>query len=304
MAMDSSNQKNNSKIIIFILSLLIAALAFFAYQNYTKSKHTQEALLEDKLEIQADLDSKITELNTAISKNSVIETDLINARDNIISFRDSVKDLKTLNYKVIRRYKNKLAALEVTNKKLLRVSDSLKVANVGLAVEIDSAKAKIQRHITTIEKQIINNDSLAGINSNLSDKVLKGAKLQIGNVNTIAMRERRSGNLKKTERARRTDAFRTSFKIRSNALSESGKKKAHIVIQNAAGKVVGPIDSFIDVEGVAVNYSDVTDVEYNNADIEVIVVTEIPEDSIEKGNHTIKVYLEKKLLGIAKLTLK
>jgi hypothetical protein len=302
--MDSTKQNNGSKITIIILAVLIAALAFFAYQNYQKNKKSEEALLEEKLQIQADLDSKIVELEKAIADNTTMESELTEAKNNIIAFRDSVKDLKTLNYKIIRRYKNKLAVLEATNNKLLKLSDSLKVANFNLSVEVDSANANIDRQAEIIQKQAYKNDSLSAQNNNLTDKVTKGAALKISNVKAIAMRERNNGQLKETNKASRTDAFRTSFKIRENVIAEPGTRKAHIVIQNAAGKVIGGVESFTDVTGQEIQFTDVTDVDYENQDIEVIAVTNVPNNSIVKGDYYIKVYLENKLLGTTKVNLK
>ncbi len=302
--MDSTKQNNGSKITIIILAILIAALAFFAYQNYQKNKSSEEALLEEKLQIQSELDAKIVELDKAIADNTSMESELTEAKNNIMAFRDSVKDLKTLNYKIIRRYKNKLAVLEATNKKLLHVADSLKTANFELAVEVDSAHANIAKQAEVIQQQTYKNDSLAALNNNLADKVTKGAALKISNVKAIAMKERHNGQLKETTRASRTDAFRTSFTIRENAIAESGTKTAHIVIQDAAGKVIGGVESFTDIDGQEIRFTDTTDVNYENQDMEVIAVSNVPNNSIVKGDYYIKVYLEKKLLGTTKVHLK
>ena len=118
------------------------------------------------------------------------------------------------------------------------------------------------------------------------------------------MRERSNGTLKETTRAKRVDAFRVSFKIRENTIAESGLKKAHIVIQNAAGKIINSVGEFTDMTGLDISYSDATDVDYTNRDLEVILVTDIPEKNLEKGDYYIKVYLENKLLGTTKINLK
>ncbi len=302
--MNTTKQNTGSKITIIILAILLATLAFFAYQNYMKNQHSEEVLLQQKLEIQKELDLKLIELEDAIAENSTMEAELTIAKNNIMAFRDSVQGLKTLNYKIIRRYKNKLAVLEKNNKRLLKVSDSLKLANFGLNIEIDSANANIERQATEIFNQALSNDSLNTQNIDLSDRIARGATLKISNVSVIAMREKSNGQLKETTRASKTDAFRTSFKIRENTLTEAGSKIAHLVIQDAAGNVIGGVETFTDVTGQDLLFSDVTDVDYNNQDIEVIAVTNVPESSIEKGDYYIKVYLEKKLLGTTKILMK
>ncbi len=301
---ESEKRMNSSKITIIILAILLALLAFFAYQNYQINKESEQNLIKEKLQIQSDLDKKIAELDKAIEENSTMEVELTEARDNIITFKDSVINLKSLNYKIIRRYKNKLAVLEVLNKKLLRESDSLIKANYNISIERDSAEATVLRQTSIIDVKTMVNDSLSVQNIDLNEKIALGAILQVSNVAVIAMRERSNGTLKETTRAKRVDAFRVSFKIRENTIAESGLKKAHIVIQNAAGKIINSVGEFTDMTGLDISYSDATDVDYTNRDLEVILVTDIPEKNLEKGDYYIKVYLENKLLGTTKINLK
>jgi len=301
---DSSNKSNGPKITIIVLALLLAVLAFFAYKNQLSNKESEAVLLEEKLNIQSDLDNKILDLDNAIANNSSLENELTEARDNIISFRDSVKNLKTLNYRIIRRYKDKLAILGTSNKKLLYKVDSLKIANYNISIERDSAQAVVERQATTITTKTQQNESLAEQNEGLNKKINKGSTLDIGNVAVIAMKERRGGELKQTARARRTDAFRVSFNIRKNTIAEAGKRKVHVIIKDAAGKVLSSTNTFTASNGAVVQFTDSTNVDYKNEDIEVIVVTTLTEEKIEKGEYYISVYLEHNLLGSTSIYLK
>ncbi len=301
---NSSNKSNSSKITIIILTLLLAVLAYFAYTNYTKNKESETVLLEEKRNIQADLDKKILELDKAIADNTSMESELTAARNNIITFKDSVSNLKNLNYKIIRRYKKKLIALEASNKKLFKTIDSLRIINYNIAVERDSAQAVVERQASTIEVQTQNNQSLSEQNTELSKKISKAATLAIDNVAILAMKERRGGKLKKTSRARRVDAFRVSFKIRKNVIAEAGLKKAHIVIKDASGIVLSSEGTFTNNDGVKIAYTDATDVEYKNEDLDVILVTTLTEEKLEKGDYYLSVFLDKELLGSTSIYLK
>ena len=292
--METQETKSGSKIIIIILVLLLGVLGFFTYQNYKKNLESQESLMAEKLEIQAELDEKILALDNAIADNTSMKDELIAAKNDIVMFRDSVKDLTTLKYQVIKRYKKKLAALESLNNKLLQESELLKQENYILTVAVDSAQAEVQRRDVTIERKSQENDSLSNKNTDLTNTISKGAALQVSDVSIIAMKERRSGKLKETSRAKRTDAFRIGFKVRENAIAKSGDKVAHIVIKDATGKVLGGLDSFTNDSGEKINYSDTTVIDYANADKEVVIITTIPEKSIEKGTFYVSIYLEKK----------
>jgi len=302
--MEAQQQKSGSKVIIIILALLLGVLGFFTYNNYKKNQESQEVLMNEKLEIQADLDAKIVALDNAIADNTTIKDELIAARNDIMVFRDSVKELKSLKYQIIRRYKKKLASLEEINNKLLLESEQLKRENYTLTVAVDSAQAEVERRGNTINRKTQENDSLSNQNNDLSGIVTKGAALQVSDVGILAMKNRRGGKLKETSRARKTDAFRINFKIRKNVIAKSGDRLAHIVIKDATGRVVTGVDSFTNNKGEEVVYSDSTVIDYTNEDKEVIIISKVPEKSIEKGTYYVSVYLEKKLLASNKITLK
>lgn len=301
---NTSNKSNGSKIAIIVLALLLAVLAFFAYKNQQENKESEAILFEEKLSIQSDLDAKIVELENAIATNSSLTNELTEARDNIISFRDSVKNLKTLNYRIIRRYKEKLAAVESSNKALMSKVASLEAENYNLAIERDSVKAVVEHQITTITEKNQQNEDLVNKNNDLSKKINKGSALQIGKISVMAMNERRGGKLKKTERARRTDAFRVSFVVRKNTIADAGSKKAHLIIKDADGNVFSSTDTFTGTDGANIPYTDSTNIDYKNEDLEVIVVTTLTEEKLKKGNYYISVYIEHQLLGSTKIYLK
>ena len=303
---DKKTQKkgNSSNVIIAILSLLLLALAFFAYRNYQKNKESEASLLEEKLQIQSDLDAKIIALDNAIAENTSISSELLEAKKNILVFRDSVKNLKKLNFNIIRHYKDKLAVLERTNNRLLYTADSLKRANYALAIERDSAKAKVLEQEIKIADSHKKNDSLLNTNTELTQKIVKGSALRIGNIAVIAMKNGWGDKLKETTRARKTSAFRIKFIVRANSIATSGNRDAYIVIQDASGKVLSPKGSFHDMDEKEIFYSDTTTFEYNNDDLEVIILTKIDEDKLPKGDYYIKVYIEKRLLGTTSIHLK
>ena len=302
--METTSEKNNSKIIIIILSLLLAALAIFTIFNLKSSGDKIDDLTETKAKIETELNTKIAELDKAMTTNADMNDQLNETKNQLVSLRDSIMQLKTIDRQAIGKLNLRIAELEKTKLKLLKDVDSLKVANKLLGIEIDSANANIERQETTILTKTVENEELNSKNTNLTDKVNKGAALKISNVKAIALKERSSGKLKESEYASKVDAFRISFLIRENAIAESGTRKAHIVIQNASGKIIGEKGAFYDVNGQQIGFSDETDVNYDNNDLEVIAVTDIPQNSLSKGEYFIKIYLENRFLGSTKVTLK
>lgn len=299
-----TQDQNNSRLIIIILSILLALLAAFTFYNMKTGKDKIEDLTEEKTAIKKGLDTKIAALNAAMTDNEQMNAELTEAKDNLIALRDSVVRIKNMDRKTINSINRRVSELEKVNQKLIREADSLRFANKQLIVENDSARADIERKSILIDEKMAENDSLNEVKNNLEEKVTLGSALSVGNVSSIAMKERNSGALKQTNVARRVDAFRTNFILRENAIAQSGLKKTYIVVTDAMGKVIGPQGTFTDVTGQELSYTDTTEVDYNNADVEVILLSNIPEDSLEEGIYVIKVYVENKLLGTNQVELK
>lgn len=300
----TTQDKNNSRLIILILSILLALLAAFTIYNLKTGKDKIEDLTVEKTAIKKDLDDKIAALNEAMTDNELMNAELNEAKNNLIVLRDSIDRIKTLDRKAINSINRRVSELEQINKRLIEEADVLRLANTQLTVENDSARADIQRKAMLIEEQLAENDSLNSIKTELEEKVQLGSALSISQVQSIAMKERNSGALRDTEVARRVDAFRTSFVIRANPLTIPGVKKSYIVIKDASGNVIGSQGTFTDINDQEVSYTDSTDVEYANTDVEVILVSNIPQDSLEEGTYTVQVYLENKLLGTTSVALR
>jgi len=302
--METNSEKNNSKLIIIILSVLLAALSIFTIFNLNDKGKKIDDLTETKAKIEQELNTKIAELDKSMTNNEEVNMQLNDTKNQLIVLRDSIMKLKSIDRQTFNKLNLRIAELEKTKVRLIKEVDSLKVANVLLGVEIDSAKVNIERQSNVIQTKTTENETLSTQNTGLTEKVNKGAALKISNVKAITLKERSSGKLKETNNASSVDAFKTSFIIRENAIADQGSRIAHIVIQNAAGKIIRPSGTFTDVNGEEVEFSDTTDINYINDDIEVISVTDVQEKSLTKGEYYIKVYLENKFLGSTKVTLK
>ena len=286
----------NKLIIGILIALLLASLGYTWYNN-NEHKENENILQEEKIVIQQDLDELISKYDVAIAENTTISEELILERDKIVLFRDSVKNLKNVNYSLIRKYRRQIKSLEDKNQKLLYLTDSLKTTNQFLVQEIDSVKLKI-------EKQIAVNDTLLIKNLELTEKVAIGSTLKINSVKAITMKERSSGKLVETTRSSRTDAFRVSFRITENELAELGDKKVHIQIKNSEGNTVGQKGTTILKNGGEVGYSDEAIVEYSNQDIDVISLIEVERNEILNGDHYISVFLDGEFVGSTKVSVK
>lgn len=296
--MEQKEKKDpKNKVVITILVMLLLGLLGYMLYNNTELQKSKAFLEDEKVKIEQDLGEMIARYDTAISENSSLADELKLEREDIVMFRDSVKNLKQTNYSIIRRYRKKIKSLENSNAQLFKANDSLRISNQFLTNEIDSARVFIQNQTAQL-------DTLNIQNFELIEKIGVGAKLHVNSVKGISMRERNNGKLVATTRANRTDALRISFRIAENALAEKRIENALIQVLNPKGEVVHAIGKESTENGGSIIYTDKTEVEYTKENIDVISLIEVNRKEMIKGTHTVKVYLNGQIVGISKFSLK
>jgi hypothetical protein len=296
--MEKKEKKDSlNRIIITLLIILLLGLLAYMFYNNTELQKSKTFLEEEKVKITQDLDDMVAKYDVAIKDNSSLSEELKLERDDILMFRDSVKNLKQTNYSIIRRYRNKIKTLEQSNQDLFKANDSLRVSNQFLTNEIDSARVFIQNQTAQL-------DTLNIQNNELMEKIGIGAKLQVNSVNTVSMRERNNGKLVSTSRASRTDALRISFRIAGNDLADEGEENALIQVLNPKGEVVHAIGEEALENGETIFYTDKTIVEYTKENIDVISLIEVNRKEMTKGVHTVHVFLNGRIVGISNFALK
>jgi len=166
------NKKSNNKIIVIVLAVLLLGILGYTIYNNSEHKKVTDAIEEEKLEIEGNLDNMIVKYEEAIGQNTSMSNELSIERDRIIALRDSIKGLKATNYSLIRRYRGQIAKLEETNRRLFFMTDSLTGVNQLLSKDLDSANVKIS-------SQLAQNDTLSLQNLQLSEKVAIGSILKV-----------------------------------------------------------------------------------------------------------------------------
>ena len=291
------NKKSNTNLIIIALAvLLVGTLIYTIYISGEHKKLTNDIEVE-KLEIEQNLDSMIVRYEDAIAQKTSMSAELTVERDRIIALRDSIKDMKVINYSMLRRYKGEISKLEESNKKLFMLNESLTSSNQLLTTNLDSAKV-------VITKQIAKNDTLTVQNLTLAQKVKIGSELKIGSAKVLAMKERSSGKLVETTRANNTDALRINLTIIKNDIAEKGDRQVYIQIVDAQGKTMSPKGEFTLSNNTQVSYSDLSMVNYMNEAIDLISLIEVNRDLMKAGTYTVNIYIENKFAGATKFVLK
>lgn len=295
--MEEQKKSSNNKILLGLLLALLVGLGVYTYTSNSKHVEAENFLKEEKQQILGNLTTMEEKYDNAIASNTSMSEELKIERDNIVAFKDSIKNLKGTNWRLIRRYRGKIADLEKTNEKLLFANDSLQLVNNMLIIEKDSITGKLV-------EQTIFNDTLIAQNLDLSKKVEIGGVLKVNSVSTTAMRERSNGKYAETNKAQKTNAFRVGFKVQKNEIAVPGDKQAHIVISTPGGKILNQKGTFVLKSGQEVGYTDLSTVNYENADLDVVMFVDNITQKLDKGIYTVKVYVDGLLVGASNLELK
>jgi hypothetical protein len=156
-----------------------------------------------------------------------------------------------------------------------------------------------------LEKQTVFNDSLVVQNTQLADAVERGSALNLSRFTVDAVKERNSGKLVSTSRARSTDQFKICFTVADNVIAEAGDREFLIEVLDPQGNILGGGTSKTSEEGASVSYSKGTNFYYENKNLDVCDYINKPDGDFQKGNYMVNVYDDKlKLLGTSKFELK
>lgn len=288
--------KQSGKFTTILLGALLAIAV--AYTFYANGEHNQiQAELEtEKAELKTQLDELIVNYDAKIAENTSLTTKLEAARADIISYKDSLSKEKKTSYRKIRWYRNRVNALKAKNKELIAQVDSLTQLNTQLNGKIVEAEG-------TIAAQASQNAQLTAENEVLAGKVAIGEILSIDDLVAEGVKKSSKGTLKATNRYKKTDAIRVVFNINKNELTPSGVKEVYVTIKDAAGNVVASQGS-VEVNGAAVSYSGASEVNYENAETAVTVLTEVDSKALSQGTYNVSVILDGRAVGNTSVVLK
>merc|ERR1712146_713492 len=208
MGTETKNNNNGLKVIAGLLGVVLLGTIIYTVSLYQDKKQTTQALTQEKELIVEDLNNLKSEYDKAILESNATNEELVAARDNIAKYIDSIKTMKA-DVATLSRYRRQVSVLKAEREQLLKQVDSLTQSNTLLAMQRDST-------YTELEQQTVFNDSLIVQNTQLAEAVERGSALNLSNFKIDAVKERSSGKLVSTSRARATDKFKVCFTVADN----------------------------------------------------------------------------------------
>ncbi|KAB1160312.1 hypothetical protein F7018_00095 [Tenacibaculum aiptasiae] len=259
---------------------------------------------QEKTDLEKELDEMIKDYTDVVVRKKRLSKRLKVELVKMKELRDSIKNLRTDNYNLIRKYRRKIVTLERENRNLFIRVDSLSTVNNALAQENvitnEILKQKETINVSLTEK----NKELTEKQKSLEEKIAIGGVIKTSPVKAIAMKERSSGKLTSTSRSSRTDAFKINFDLLKNVITEAGEKSVYIQIIDENKKVVAPKGVTNLKDGGKIQYSDSIEVNYNNDRLSLVSLVLVNRDDINKGEYTVSAFVDGVYTGATTLKLR
>jgi hypothetical protein len=294
--MEENKSTSNNKILIIILTVLLFMLIGYTFYVSRDHKEAIKFLQDEKEQIIGNLTAMEDKYDIAISENTSLSDSLTIEKNKIVALKDSVKNLQRINSSVLRRYRGQLKNMQIINDRLLDEVDSLKMISNVLIDEKDSISNQLSIQTTF-------NDTLRAQNQKLSKKVEIGSALNIKDIKVTALKMRNNGKYTETNKAQKTDAIKLEFRLMENEIASSGDKEAYIVLQDPKGNVINAKGTVVLKDDTEIKYTEQTVINYENAELDVVMFVERKGDRYVKGVYPIKVYVDGRLAGVSKLVL-
>ncbi|RYJ42527.1 hypothetical protein NU09_2313 [Flavobacterium beibuense] len=263
------------------------------YKMSTDNEATEKQYISEKDGLIADLEAEKARYENVVAENADIKAQIETAKANIDDLIAQLKKSKGDNAS-LQKYKNDYFRLKREMDNLIAENKRLTEENQSLTMERDST-------IVVLDDTRKYNDTLVSQNEKLSKTVEKASKLSIVNLKAEAFKERSSGKLVATDKARRVDKLKITFTIAANEVAQTGNRMFYVQVIDSKNNVLGEkqTETFGDY---TLTYSFITNAIYENKSI---IVSEILSgDNFEKGLYHVNLFDKDQLVANATFTLK
>jgi uncharacterized protein YoxC len=314
---DNNKNRSGAWIILTIISLLGAAALGWMYskesQAYSNCQMTNQQMTQEMKEmndalggyidgttkdLKRDFQTMLDTYDQLIEKDQSLEDSLNFQKARIQELMDDLSDTRRRSYREINQLKDENQTLRNIMREYLYRIDSLNTLNINLTSELD----KTSTRLTQTESE---RDQLKQQQAQSEELLVKGARLNAFNFNSIGLRYRSTGTTHEVNRAKRVDVLSSTFSIGANTIAKKGNKMIYMQVIDPNGKVIYDRPSnIINVAGSEIIFTDSREINYQGQQIDITIVHNLQGKELESGNFTVKIFADGALIGKDSFTLK
>lgn len=293
----STDSKNNTKILVGVIALLIIGVsiaAYFIFNQKAQIEELQEISLLNKQELEDGYDQLSYEYEKAKInlKNDSLLYKLTNEQTKVQRLLEELKNVKADNKAEIARLNKELNSLRQILRSYVMQIDSLNQANAKLRQEKQEITTKYQETTRTLNE-------VSQQKQNLTEKVTLAAKLDATNISVQATNSK--GKVQKN--IKKVEQFIISFSVAKNITAEPGERTIYARIMKPDDDVL--IKSRTNVfayENKEINYSIKRVVEYGGEETPVTMYWNV-EEYLMPGKYRLDLFADGNRIGSKPFTL-
>ena len=297
-------------IILSVLTLALLATAAFLFFKFNDSKKTNTTIMEENQkkdeemeylielgnqELRNNLNVAHEQYNELLAKidNDSLKFKLERERDRTQALIDELERTKATSTAEIRRLNKEIERLRATQRDYIRQIDELSRENETLKQENTDVKEKYMN----ATKQI---DNLSSEKEQLSEKVAIASQLDAKDIRIRLLNKRN----KETSKLKDAKKIWISFNIAKNVTSTTGDKTVYARILQPGAELLSKSESnTFAYENKNIQYSIKRSFEYSGEETSIEMFWDI-EESIQKGEYSVYLFVDGNMIGEGKATLK
>lgn len=290
---ETDKERRNNLIIIFLSVVLLAVVVVFFVQH-SENKKILNALNEEKVSIQTELNSMMTNYDSIHTNNETLQSELSFAQTKVKDLLLEVGQVKKVSYDEIARYRQEVTTLRTIMKNYIIQVDSLNRRNELLMAENTQVKeefAESESKNVQLEKE----------KDRLQEKIKMAAQLEVTDLIGVGINDRG----KEAESARRAVQIRVSFVISKNVTAPRGNKVIYVRIQKPNQVLFQKsANDLFPFEDLKIPYSAKREVTYEGNSLPVNIFWDNEGAEFLPGEYTVDIFADGSNIGTTKFVMK
>ncbi|MDR1882963.1 MAG: hypothetical protein LBR26_09335 [Prevotella sp.] len=290
-------EKSNSKILLIVIVLLLAAMSLAGYYIFSQKTRIEELQEESSLN-KRQLEDEYENLSMQYEgfklniKNDSLLQKLTNEQVKVQRLLEELKTVKADNKAEISRLNNELAGLRKILKSYIVQIDSLNQANERLRQEKKEMATKYQEATKNLNEVSLQKQ-------NLTEKVTLAARLDATGVSVQATNSK--GKIQK--KTSKVEQLVINFTIAKNITAEPGERTIFLRIMKPDNDVLAKSRTNVfSFENKDINYSIKKIIEYGGEEVDVTVYWNV-EEYLMPGTYRIDIFADGNRIGMKSFAL-
>ncbi|MFV0417972.1 MAG: hypothetical protein ACK5KT_04445 [Dysgonomonas sp.] len=293
----STEQKNNTKIFIIVIAILLVGIfvaGYFIFNQKSKIEVLEQETSLNKQQLEDEYESLSMQyegFKLNIKNDSLLQK-LTNEQTKVQRLLEELKTVKADNRAEINRLNNELASLRKILKSYIAQIDSLNRANEQLRQE--------KKEITNKYQQATKNlNEVTQQKENLSEKVTLASKLDATGISVQATNSK--GKVQK--KISKVEQLIINFTITKNITAEPGERTIYVRIMKPDNDVLTKSRTNVFAfENKDINYSMKKIIEYGGEEMPVTMYWNV-EEYLMPGTYRVDIFADGNRIGMRSFTM-